>query len=201
MTDDHEKKAALPSARVADADREVAASRLQDASAEGRLDLIELEERLTAVFASKTRGELDALFADLPAERHADQAVAAEPLALRTKSGTLKKTGYWNVPSRITAECTSGTIRLDFTQARCPHREIAVDVSVRSGTVLLIVPKGWGVNVDQASATSGYITNKVGELAEPGCPVLRIKGKVLSGVIKARFPRRSFRDWLLGKPR
>ncbi len=201
MTDSSGQRPELPAARIADADRERAAQRLQSASAEGRLDLTELEERLTAVYACKTRGELDELFADLPAERQADYEVSTEPLVLRTKSGSLKKVGYWNVSSRITAECTSGTIKLDFTQARCPHREVAIDVSARSGTVLLIVPKGWGVNFDQASATSGVIKNKVGELADPGCPVLRVKGKVLSGVIKARFPRRSFRDWLLGKPR
>ncbi len=115
---------------------------------------------------------------------------------LRTKNGSLKKIGCWTVPSHITAECISGTIRLDFTQAHCSHSEVAVDVSARSGTVLIIVPNGWGVNFDQVSATSGSVINKVGELAEPGCPILRVKGKVLSGLIKARYPRRSFRDWL-----
>ncbi len=204
MTNPKDGTVPTPALRVSDADREAAAQRLRDASTEGRLDLIELEDRLTSVYASKTRGQLDELLADLPADRlaaRAEEAASAEPLVLRTKSGSLKKAGYWSVPSRISAECTSGTIRLDFTQARCPHREVSVEVSARSGTVLLVVPKGWGVNVDQASATSGAIRNKVGELSEPGCPVLRVRGKVLSGTIKARYPRRSFGDWLRGRGR
>jgi hypothetical protein len=183
-------------ARIADADREGTAERLRDAAADGRLDFAELEERLGAAFAAKTRGELEALIADLPAALEAE----VEPLALRTKSGSLKKVGYWKVPSRISAECTSGSVKIDFTEAECRHREVTVEITARSGSVVLIVPKGWAVNVDQASASSGSIVNKVGERAEAGAPVLRVRGKVLSGTIKARYPRRSFRDWLLRRP-
>ena len=44
------------------------AERLRHATAEGRLSAEELEERLGAVFAAKTYGELDALVADLPGQ-------------------------------------------------------------------------------------------------------------------------------------
>ena len=56
----------LPSLRASDADREQAAAHLRQATAEGRLSAEELEERLDALFAAKTYGELDALVADLP---------------------------------------------------------------------------------------------------------------------------------------
>lgn len=52
--------------RVSDAEREAAAAELQEHFASGRLDQDELDERLTAAFAAKTRGDLSALFADLP---------------------------------------------------------------------------------------------------------------------------------------
>ena len=52
--------------RVSDADREAAAAELQDHFASGRLNQDELDERLAAAFAAKTRGDLDAIFADLP---------------------------------------------------------------------------------------------------------------------------------------
>ena len=52
--------------RVSDADREAAAAELQEHFASGRLNQDELDERLAAVFAAKTRGDLDAVFADLP---------------------------------------------------------------------------------------------------------------------------------------
>jgi hypothetical protein len=112
----------------------------------------------------------------------------------------LKKKGYWRVPSHISAECTSGSVKIDFTEAECQHREVTVEISARSGSVVLIVPKGWAVNLNQATVSSGSIINKVGERPAAGAPVLRVSGKVLSGTIKARYPRRSFRDWLFRRP-
>ena len=52
--------------RASDADRERIAERLRHATGEGRLSPDELEERLEAVFAARTYGELDAVVADLP---------------------------------------------------------------------------------------------------------------------------------------
>jgi hypothetical protein len=54
--------------RASDADREQVAERLRHATAEGRLNPDELEERLEGVFAARTYGELDALVVDLPGE-------------------------------------------------------------------------------------------------------------------------------------
>ena len=185
-----------PSRRVGDADREAVALVLREAATEGRLDFTELEERLSAAYSAKTQADLDALTADLPAP----QAVAAPPLTLRTKSGSLKRKGYWLVPSHITAECTSGRIKLDFTEAECPHREVTVQISARSGSVVLVVPKGWTVDLDQATATSGRVVNRMRGRREPGAPRIRVSGAVLSGTIKARPPHRSFRDWLFNRP-
>jgi hypothetical protein len=56
--------------RVSDAEREAAAAELREHFASGRLDQEELNERLSAVFAARTRGDLNALFADLPAAGH-----------------------------------------------------------------------------------------------------------------------------------
>ncbi len=42
-------------------------TRLGAAAGEGRLTLVEFEDRVAQAFASKTRGELDVLVADLPA--------------------------------------------------------------------------------------------------------------------------------------
>src|SRR5882757_4802084 len=53
--------------RASDSDRDRVADRLRHAAAEGRLLTEELEERLGAVFSSRTYGELDAVVADLPA--------------------------------------------------------------------------------------------------------------------------------------
>jgi hypothetical protein len=52
--------------RVSDREREAVADTLREHAAEGRLEPEELEERLTAVYAARTRGELAGLTRDLP---------------------------------------------------------------------------------------------------------------------------------------
>lgn len=54
--------------RAADADRVRAAEVLRRAHDEGRLDLLEYDERLVAAYAARTYADLAALTADLPAE-------------------------------------------------------------------------------------------------------------------------------------
>jgi hypothetical protein len=56
-----------PSFRASDSDREEVAERLRHATSEGRITGSELEERLEALHASRTQGELLGLVADLPA--------------------------------------------------------------------------------------------------------------------------------------
>ena len=178
--------------RAADSDRDATAQRMRDAAAEGRLDFAELEERLDSVYASRTLGELKALVRDLGVTASTEVV----PLDLRTRSGSLAKEGFWRVPSHITAECTSGRIKLDFTQVECSHRDVKIDVMARSGSIVLVVPKGWVVDLDQATAKSGTIVNRVRERRDRDSPTLHVHGRVLSGRISARYPRRSFRMWL-----
>jgi hypothetical protein len=60
-----------PDLRASDADREAVADILRAQCAAGRLDVSELEERLSAALAARTLGELDRLIADFPAGRSA----------------------------------------------------------------------------------------------------------------------------------
>jgi len=59
----------VASHRASDSDREQVAERLRHAMAEGRLSGDEFEQRLEALYAARTYGELDALLADLPVNR------------------------------------------------------------------------------------------------------------------------------------
>ncbi|HEY2763461.1 MAG TPA: DUF1707 domain-containing protein [Pseudonocardiaceae bacterium] len=52
--------------RAADADRERVAEHLRSAHAEGRLDLVEYDDRVQRAWAARTYGDLDMLTADLP---------------------------------------------------------------------------------------------------------------------------------------
>jgi len=55
-----------PVERASDSEREATADQLRVAAGDGRLDHDELEERLEAAYAARTRGELVALTEDLP---------------------------------------------------------------------------------------------------------------------------------------
>ena len=52
--------------RVSDAERTEAQDRLRRAHDEGRLDLVEFDERVRTLWAARTRGELARVTADLP---------------------------------------------------------------------------------------------------------------------------------------
>jgi hypothetical protein len=53
--------------RVSDAERTEVQDRLRRAHDEGRLDLVEFDERVRTVWAARTRGDLARITADLPA--------------------------------------------------------------------------------------------------------------------------------------
>ncbi|MQA79856.1 MAG: DUF1707 domain-containing protein [Streptosporangiales bacterium] len=182
------QKGRAPALRASDADRHEAAEVLRAAAGDGRLDLDELDERLGLVFAAKTRADLEPILADLvtAAPSPPVPADSGEPLVLETGSGTIKRSGAWLVPRRIRAQCGSGTVKLDFTEATCPP-EIVVEATARSGSVVLIVPRGWAVRIESASTTSGSVLSKANDPVEPGAPLLRVHGSVRSGTVKVRY--------------
>jgi hypothetical protein len=64
---------------VGDADRNRTADLLKEAHAGGYLTLEEVDQRLSAALAARTRGQLDRLVADLPPEWRAAQQRARQP--------------------------------------------------------------------------------------------------------------------------
>ena len=84
-----------PRLRASDADRDRVAALLREHLADGRLTAVEFTERLSAVFAAKTMGELDELMADLPAidlYQLPDSSIAHQPSALaRPPAGDVAK--------------------------------------------------------------------------------------------------------------
>lgn len=62
--------------RVGDAEREAAAAEVREHFASGRLTQDELNQRLDQTFAAKTRGDLNAVFSDLPTTGNWQSAAA-----------------------------------------------------------------------------------------------------------------------------
>jgi Domain of unknown function (DUF1707) len=177
-------------ARAADADREAVAERLRVAAGEGRIDLAELDDRLGQAYGARTYGQLRALVADLPvrsvSERGPDALPEPETLVLKTTAPNVKQSGRWVVPQRIIAETTSGIITIDFTQATCAHREVAVEAVSKTGWIRLILPPGWAARIDPSSTNTSHIRNKAAETPDPGAPTLIVTGHPVMGYIRIR---------------
>jgi hypothetical protein len=90
-----------PDVRASDAEREQVADVLRRAAGDGRLAPDELEDRLTAAYGARTRGELGPLTADLPAPPAArGRGVTTGPPAGWT-AGLPERLGAWLVPNLI----------------------------------------------------------------------------------------------------
>ena len=190
--------------RASDRDRDRVVEILRVAAGDGRLTSEELDERLEAALTARTFGELAALTTDLPAAGEATGAEVPEPkdvIRLDCRSGSAKRDGRWVVPRRIEVRVTSGEVKLDFTEAIIAQPLLKIDADVRSGRLLLVTRPGIMVDADDVTVRSGEV--KVRAPWGSDVPVtlrLEVSGKVGSGSIKARPPRRSFWQWLTRRP-
>src|SRR5215813_5287189 len=195
--------------RASHEDRDRVIEMLRVAAGDGRLTAEELDERVEIAFSARTYGELAALTSDLPATGQAvappgptGSALAKDLVRLETRSGTLSRVGRWAVPRRIEARVTSGTIKLDFTEAAIAHRTIDIDADVRSGNLTIITKPGIAVDTDDVAIGSGAVTVKAPWAHQvPVTLQISVSGRVGSGNIVARPPRRSFWDWLRRRPK
>lgn len=190
--------------RASNADRERVASVLNQAMAEGRLSIPELEERLDAVYGSKTLGELEPLTRDLPGHQVAvprmatpvvPQAVpasaapqvggtAASSVAIAIMSGTTRK-GPWVMPERLHAVAIMGGIDLDLTECQFAAREVTIVAVAIMGGVDIVVPEGVTVVVDGLGLMGGFDDRAV-QQAPPGSPVVRVVGAAIMGGVDVR---------------
>jgi hypothetical protein len=180
--------------RASDSDRERTAEILREAAAEGRLGMDELDERLDAVYAAKTYGELEPITHDLPkaaasavpvptaaASGQADR-FGGEPTsgaAVAVMSGFSRK-GRWTVPSRFTAVAFMGGGEVDMRDARFATREVTIRVFAILGGVDIIVPEDADVQVTGFGFMGGFDHGH----SEPGPsdgPVVHIKGLAFMG--------------------
>ncbi|WP_433022150.1 DUF1707 SHOCT-like domain-containing protein [Kribbella sp. CA-294648] len=177
-----------PGHRASDNDRERAAAVIQEAHGDGRLDFEEMDERLSRIYAAKTQLELRDATADLvPVARG-----GAAELTIRAKHSAQKREGAWTVPERVTALPEHSSLRLDFTDAVVHWPEIHVEARPKHSSILMIVPEGWSVDLDQIDMVGSSASNKAGT-AKPGGVRLRITGEARYSSITVRHPRK--RHW------
>jgi hypothetical protein len=193
--------------RASDADRDVAASVVNNALAEGRLTADEHSERLDAIYSAKTQSELVPLLSDLPGQRAAAPATATSAeLAHAGRRGRIvaifsgaSRKGAWHPEPVMDVVTVFGGAELDFREAVLPGNEIVLRATTVLGGVEITVPPEMRV-VDNGVAILGGIEIHGGDgPAGADAPILRLEGIcVLGGVEVRRRERRGVRS---GKPR
>jgi len=181
-----------PGIRISDADRERAARCLHEATAEGRITIAELEERLDVVYAARYEADLRAPLADLPGGHVARRCAPSDsrPLVLRAAGSGFKRSGLWEVPARLRIHCPAGSVVVDFCDAEIPHDVVEIEVDARAGSVKLLVPDGATANLDGLSAGWSSISCKVPSAPRPGSPHFVVRGRSWLGEVRVRNRRR-----------
>ena len=185
--------------RASDADRDRAASVLNEALAQGRLTAEEHSDRLDAIYAAKTHADIVPVIDDLPGTAAPAAAPAAAgsltPAARGSRMiaifGGISRKGRWHPEPATRILAVFGGAELDFREADLPAREITVSAVAVFGGVSITVPPEMRV-VDTGSAIMGgrEITGESAESTAPDAPVLRITGTcVFGGVEVKRKPR------------
>ena len=194
-------QAAQPELRVSHADRDRAVETLTAAASEGRLAAAELDDRVQAALSARTRGALTALTADLPPSGIERQA--KDLIRIDQRFGGMEQHRPVGGPAADGSQADRGHVTLDFTSALIVQDTVRIEVDLGLGGDLTLVTRP-GIVVDTDGLTARLGDVKVPPAADPRVPVmLRIElaGRIRGGEIVARFPRRTFIQWLLRKPR
>lgn len=184
MADDEvARRAALQ--RVSDAEREKVAERIRAAAADGRLGLDELDDRLGSALAARTRGDLDAVVADL-----GDDGVGIRPAAdavIRADGSSMQRTGPWDVPAKLTVKGSMSSVLLDFTEATFTAPSCVIEVELAAGSLRIVVPEDVAADVDVEPRFSS-VDVKLPERPAAPRAVVQVRGTLNMGSLSVRRP-------------
>ena len=171
-----------PELRASDVERERTADQLRHAAGEGRLTVEELDERLNAAYAARTRGELEQLVSDvavpvttgdsgLTVRRDGDEGTR---WLISVMGGTDRK-GWWRVARRCVSINVMGGADLDFNDAELADDVVELTVISLMGGSDIHVPEGLNVEVSDFAFMGGNDVTLGNPRPSPGGPTLRLK--------------------------
>ncbi|WP_049557413.1 DUF1707 SHOCT-like domain-containing protein [Nonomuraea sp. SBT364] len=173
--------------RPSDQERERSAQRLQEAVAAGRVELGELDQRLTEIYQAKTQDELAYAGRGLPEPTRADLLVVRdEPTSRFAMSvfGWFSRKGRWVAPREFTSLSMFGGGVIDLRDARFASPEIRVRAFALWGHTEVIVPDDVEVEVKGLGLFGAFGRSAV--RAERGAPRIVISGLALFGSVGTR---------------
>lgn len=188
--------------RVSDREREEMVTRLQVAFAEGRLDDEEFDTRVRSALAAKTRSQLDAVAADLPAESvRASALVPAGSLTPSTSlspAGThkpgklslayktsLRRGGRWRVPAKFTAvSYKGGGTVIDLRAAELTSAVTTIRAVAYKCRVQVLVPPGMRVEFSGIGVTNA--DDAASDAWPADGPAVHVRGIAYKGLVEIR---------------
>jgi hypothetical protein len=188
--------------RIGHRERDEVTEVLKEAAADGRLSMDELDDRLGAALQAKTYADLDPLVADLSVDlpwrtvstgrRPAVQGPPPagysreDPLRLDGGVSVEKRQGVWTVPPFMRLNQGVGGVKLNCLEATPAAPLIEIEVIPGAGTIVLVLPDGWGVDTDRLSKAWGSRSVKVPRDPAPGKPLLVFYGSLGMGSFRVR---------------
>jgi hypothetical protein len=174
--------------RASDSDRDHVVTLLRDHLAVGRLTLDEFSERTGSALAARTRGELDAVLADLP--------VASEPLpqVARRRArrwivavmGQSESKGRWRPGEHTSVVAVMGECHMDLRRAEIDGPEVVITAVSIMGSIEIVVPEGIDVGLTGLSIM-GQRSCKVRDVPVlRGSPRILIRAFPIMGEVKVR---------------
>ena len=167
---------------------------LGTAYADGRLTLAEFNERTDAVWSSKTLGDLNPLTADLGGSPALIAPTAGgatirvddvQPIHTYAILSSRKQPDNWVVPDTMSALAFMGSAEYDFRTATFVSPRVTINVGVLMGSITLLIPDGVSV-VDKSACIMGSVEFKGMTPAQPGAPVIELRGFVCMGSIEVK---------------
>jgi uncharacterized protein DUF1707 len=185
-----------PELRASDAERERTADVLRRAAGEGRLTVEELDERLDAAYAARTRSELERLVADVDVPRTSSSGLTVRPEGdegtrwLVAVMGALERKGRWRVGRSCVAVNIMGGTDLDLNDAELAADTVELTVFSLMGGGDVYVPEGLNVEVSDFAVMGGNDIHLGDATPTPGGPTVRLKLISIMGGTEVRRGRK-----------
>ncbi|WP_138966016.1 DUF1707 domain-containing protein [Streptomyces sp. YIM 121038] len=173
-----------PSTLIGDGDREAAATRLQEAYADGYIAHEEMDDRLQRALTARTREDLAAALASLP------EPAAEAASTISAGSGRIKRRGAWRVPRTLKVASAFGKVHLDLSRAVIEHPVVDIELALGSGRAKITVPRDAIVDIGALQAGWKAPRYTAPRRTAPGGPTIRISGAMGFGRLKVRHARR-----------
>ncbi|MGD0943997.1 MAG: DUF1707 domain-containing protein [Acidimicrobiales bacterium] len=180
---------ATVSERAGDSDRDRVVTLLRDHCVAGRLTLDEFSERTGLALAARTRGELDSVLADLPADMPAASQPMAEVPRRRARRWIVavmsesESKGRWRLGGHTSVVAVMGQCHVDLSRAEIDGPEILITALGIMGAIEIVVPEGIDVEVTGLSIMGRRSISMRDVPVLRGSPRIRVRAFPIMGEV------------------